>query len=65
VTEISRTEEGKPPVGVVLLDRVHRKFADALRADLAAAGVVSPKITSQASETLVSGTPDSVRQSRS
>ncbi|MFM8475924.1 MAG: serine/threonine protein kinase [Planctomycetaceae bacterium] len=65
VTEISRTEEGSPPVGVVLLDRVHRKFADALRADLAAAGVVSPKIASQASETRVSGTPNSGRQPRS
>jgi len=65
VTKIKRIEEGKPPVGVVLLDRVHRKFADALRADLAAAGVVSPKIASQASETRVSGTPNSGRQPRS
>ncbi len=53
VTRVSRLEEGKPAVGIVLLDHLHPGFADAIRTDLAvsAAGLVQ--------------TPGSARQLRS
>lgn len=65
LTSIKRIEEGQPSVGIVVLDRVHRKFADALRAELAVAGAVSVQTASLAAETIVSGTPDSLSQPRS